>query len=98
MSNLLRLAVVQAEAEVTIDKAVSALGGMKRQGFAVEPHNKKHQAAYITLRDTLPRVKPHDLLNYLDTQTQSVSYGAETWLDFWGVPKKNYRRVQDLPA
>ena len=98
MSNLLRLAVVQAEAEVTIDKAVSALGGMKRAGFAVQPHNKKHQAAYITLRDTLSRVKPHDLLNYLESQTTSVSYGAKTALEFWGVPKKNYKRVQDLPA
>ena len=86
------MAVVQGDTEVTIDKAVSALGYMQRQGFAVEPHNKKHQAAYITLRDTLPRVKPHDLLNYLESQTTSVSYGAETALEFWGVPKKNYKK------
>ena len=88
MSNLLRLAVVQAEAEVTTEKALSALRGMKRDGFKVEPHNKEHQAAYITLRDTNARVKPHDLLNYLESQTTSVSYGAETALEFWGGAKE----------
>ena len=90
MSNLLRRLAVKAEAEVTTEKALSALRGMKRDGFKVEPHNKEHQAAYITLRDTNPRVKGNELLNYLESQTTSVSFGAETALEYWGGAKAKF--------
>ena len=76
------MAVVKAEEEVTTDKAVSALRKMKREGADVDPKNKEHQLAYITLRDTNPRVKAEEIVNYLASQTTNVSVGAETLMEY----------------
>ena len=88
---------VKAEAEVTTEKAVSALRNMKREGSKVEPQNKEHQAAYITLRDTNPRVKGGELLNYLASQTTNVSVGAETALEYWGRQSEILEAWQTCP-
>ena len=76
------MAALKAEAEVTTEKAMNALRHMRREGFAVDPKNKEHQVAYITLRDTNPRVKAEELVNDLASQTTNVSVGAETLMEY----------------
>ena len=92
------MAALKAEAEVTTEKAVNALRHMRRQGHVVDPKNREHQLAYISLRDTTPRVEGEDLANYLESQTTNVAAGAEAIQEYWGVPKINFPSPADLPA
>ena len=71
--------------------AATSLRHFKRQQIqGVNPDCLTQLKAYITLRETHSRVQPQQFLNYLKTLTTSVSTGAETYQEFWAVPRANF--------
>ena len=88
MSTKLRMAALKKEAEVTREQACNALRHMHRQGYLnIDSKNKEHQQAYITLRDTHPRVDGSTLEDYLSSLSTNVAIGAESIQEYWGVQK-----------
>ena len=79
---------------VSVQKAVVALHGFKRQNIqGINPADPLQLRACITLRETMNRVTPEQFLNFLKSQTASVSSGAETTQSFWAVPKCNFAEL-----
>ena len=67
------------------------LNGIRRQHIpGINPADPIQIRAYITLRETMIRVKPEAFLHVIKSQSASVSSGAETTQDFWAVPKCNF--------
>ena len=75
------------------DKAASAkaaLKGYETDGYALDPENPAHINAYLALRPSSNRVKPHQLVNYMRSLDSSITNGDEGGFPFWAVPIANF--------
>ena len=68
-----------------------ALGTYKRAGFAVDPKDTDHIAAYCTMRQVSTRISPQSFMQQLKSQVKDIGAGTKFCMHFWPVPKASWQ-------
>ena len=71
-------------------EAKNALRRFRTQGFALDPEDSAHQAAYLSLRSGLTRVYANHVATYLAKAKDELAHGATSTLAMWAAPAKNF--------
>ena len=69
-----------------------ALVRYMRQGFAADPTDPEHIAAYVTMRQFSHRVTGQSFMDYLQSQSDHVcrTLSRPSAMQFWAVPKSSF--------
>ena len=67
-----------------------ALSTYKRQGFAVDPKDPDHIAAYCTMRQVSTRISPQSFMHQLKSQFKDIGAGTKFCMHFLAVPKASW--------
>ena len=67
-----------------------ALGRYMRQGFAADPTDPEHIAAYNTMLQFSHRITGQSFMHYLQSQVNDIGSGGNIFTHFWAVPKSSF--------